>query len=134
MNPNAPWLGWLKAGGIFLVCLFASCLLPIVAVYGHAFLPRGFSNILFFFPQMAFPFDSVVVDSASGQQTVFSHRTSWILSVVQWGLLTVGFAWLARPLKIRYALLVAAVVIVTATFGTYYGVKMFGATVALDGP
>lgn len=116
------------------MCLFVSCLLPIVAVHGHAFLPWKLSDIFFFFPQMAFPYDSVVVDSASGLQRVCSDRTAWMLSVVQWGLLTITFAWLTRRLKIRYVLFLAALVIVTATFGTYYGVKMFGATVALDGP
>jgi 3,4-dihydroxy 2-butanone 4-phosphate synthase / GTP cyclohydrolase II len=37
------------------------------------------------------PYDSVLVDSPTGQQAVFSHRTALVLSVVQWGLLTVGF-------------------------------------------
>ncbi len=131
MSSPATLIGWMKAIGVFLACLLACCLLPIVAVYGHAFVPLP--DLLFFFPQLAFPYDNVVVNAASGQQTVFSHPAALTLSVLQWGLLAVGFGWLARRLRIRHMLLVAVLVIVAATLITHYGIKMFGATVTLDG-
>jgi hypothetical protein len=131
MNPQASWLSAVRAGGIFVACLLASYLLPFIAIYGHAFLPG--SDFLFFFPQMAFPYDSVVVKGAAGQQTVFSPAAATLLSVLQWGLLTLGFSWSARRLKTGYMFLLAVAVIAAATFCTCCGVEMFGATVALDG-
>jgi hypothetical protein len=131
MSFPATWISCIKAGGIFLACLLASWLLPIICVYGHSILPVP--DLLFFFPQLAFPYDNLVFDRASGLQPVFSRHAAATLSLIQWGLLAVGFSWLARHLKVYQILLAAVFVIVAATFLTYYGVKMFGATISLDG-
>jgi hypothetical protein len=127
-NPQATRLSWAKAGGIFLGCLLASYFLPVLA---HPFVP--FAGFFFFFPQVAFPYDSVVVRHAGFSRAVFSDNAAAWLSVLQWGLLTVGFSWLARRLRLRYMFLLAVVVIVGATFAVAYGVTLFGARVELDG-
>ena len=134
MKFKTPLFGFLLAGGIFLACLFASCLLPFVAVYGHDFLPWELPDIFFFFTQVAFPYDSVVVREDGVSRGVFSDKAAAWLSVLQWGLLAVGFSWFTRRLKPRYTFLLAVVVIVGATYGVAYGISLFGASVELDGP
>jgi hypothetical protein len=134
VNSAPSTFGWLKAGGIFLACLLAIFLLPIIAIYGHAFLPWELPDICFFFPQLAFPYDSVVIREPSGSKLIFSSTVAVVLSLFQWGLLTIGFSWFARRLKVGYMILIAAVVIACVTYGVAYGITLFGATVELDGP
>jgi hypothetical protein len=114
---------------MFLGCLLASYFLPFLA-----FLPFvPFGDFFFFFPQVAFPYDSVFVRDAGFSRAVFSDNAAAWLSVLQWGLLTVGFSWLARRLRLRYMFVLAVVVIVGAAFAVAFGVTLFGARVELDG-
>jgi len=130
MNPQVTWLNCVKAGGMFLGCLLASYFLPLLA-----FLPFvPFADFFFFFPQVAFPYDSMFVRNAGVSRAVFSDSTAAWLSVLQWGLLTVGFSWWARRLRLRYMFLLAVVVIVGTAFAVEYGITLFGARVELDGP
>jgi hypothetical protein len=56
------------------------------------------------------------------------------LSIAQWGVLVIVFAWLARCAKFRYLLPVAAGAIFIVVVLMQLVFALFGASVELDGP
>jgi hypothetical protein len=127
--------GWLKAGGIFIVCLFgARYLFPLIAVICNSFLPARLGNELFFFPQLAFPYEGLVFRDAFGSHRIVSNSIAGLLNILQWGLLAIGFSWATRYLKVRYTLLLAVAIIVIATYTIACIFPIFGAAIELDGP
>ena len=112
---------------MFVVCLLMMFLLPFIGFFLN-------SNLLFFAPQWLFPYDGFVVRAADGSHTVFSHHAALVLTLFQWGLASIGFAWFARRVPFRYAILAAVVVIVLIGIATNVAFGLFGVTVELDGP
>ena len=118
---------YLRAAVVFGACLLVVFLLPIVGLFLN-------SSFLFFGPQWLFPYDGFVVREPNLSRAVFGNHVALVLTFVQWGLASVGFAWFARRISIGYTILaaVAAIVIIGIAVNVVFG--LFGVTVELDGP
>ena len=93
-----------------------------------------FADFFFFFPQLAFPYYSIVTRNAYGSTGVFTDTSATLLSVLQWGLVTVLFSFSARRLKMGYMILSALAVLLVVTYIVIAGFGLFGMTTELDGP
>jgi len=122
---------YLLSGGMFAACLFTLFLLPIIAVYAP-FVP--FRDLLFFFPQMAFPFDALVTRDAQQSHTVFSSRAAILLGIIEWSTVTLIFAWMTRRVRPRYVIPLAAATILVVVILMRAALSCFGLNVELDGP
>jgi len=111
---------------VFGACLLFAFMLPFLG-----FALR--SNLLFFAPQYLFPYGGFVIPQPFGSKAVFSHSVAVLLSVMQWGVATVGFAWFARRVPARYAVFAAVVAIVLIAIAVNVAFGLFGITVELDG-
>jgi hypothetical protein len=123
-----------QAGLVFSACVFSIFLFPFAAIGWHSFLPNGLTNLLFFFPQVAFPYRGLVIKNASGSYAIFSPGVAATLNIAQWVLLAVVFAWLARRVKFRYLFPVASAAIFVVVILFQLVFTFFGASVELDGP
>jgi hypothetical protein len=123
-----------RAALVFSACVLSIFLFPFAAIGWQSFLPNGLTNLLFFFPQVAFPYRNLVTKSAYGSYTIFSPGVAATLSIAQWVLLAVFFACLARRVKFRYLFSVAfaAIFVVVILFQLLF--SLFGASIELDGP
>lgn len=127
MNTKSTIANCLRAGAVFGGCLLMALLLPLVGFALN-------SNILFFAPQYLFPYSGFVVHQAFGSRAVFSHCTAVVLVFVQWGLAAAGFAWFARRISTRGAVLGASGTILLIAIAVNLAFGLFGITVELDGP
>jgi hypothetical protein len=108
---------------VFAACLLVVFLLPYVGFFLN-------SSLLFFAPQMLFPYEGLVVR----KRAVFSHHVALWLAFLQWSLAAAGFAWLARRMSIGHVILAAIGMIVIIGIITNVVFALFGASVELDGP
>jgi hypothetical protein len=118
---------YLRAGVVFGACLLAVFLLPLIGVFLN-------SNLLFFAPQWLFPYDGFVTREPNRSRAVFGHHIALVLTFVQWGFVSIGFAWFARRVSFGYTILVAVVAIILIGIATNIAFGLFGVTVELDGP
>ena len=119
---------------MFAGCLLALFVLPFVAICAHAVLPTTIGNLLFFSPQLLFPYAGLVTPDASGSHAVFSQGAANALVILHWGMVAAAFAWAARRMPVRYSLIAAIATIVGVGIATHVIFGMFGVTVELDGP
>lgn len=121
----------MKSASLFAVCLFASFLLPFIALYGGKLVP--FRDQLFFFPQMAFPYEAVVSRDADASRRIFGEGAIW-LSVLQWSVVGIVFSYLTRRVPIFKTILlaVASIVVVTVVVGLL--ISWTGTEIEFDAP
>jgi hypothetical protein len=74
------------------------------------------------------------VQQTFGSKAVFSHGTAAVLVFVQWGLAAAGYAWFARRVSMRWAILAASGTILLIAIAGNVAFGLFGITVELDGP
>jgi hypothetical protein len=118
---------YLRAAVVFGACLLVVFLLPFIGFFLN-------SNLLFFAPQWLFPYDGFVVREPNLSRAVFGHHVALVLTFVQWGLASIGFAWFARRISFGYTILAAVVAIAVIGIATNVAFGLFGVTVELDGP
>src|SRR5260221_3781035 len=118
---------YLRAAVVFGACLLFVFLLPFIGFFLN-------SNLLFFAPQWLFPYDCFVVREPNLSRAVFGHHVALVLTFIQWGLASIGFARFARRVSFGYTILAAVVVIAIIGIATNVAFGLFGVTVELDGP
>lgn len=121
----------LKSASLFTVCLFASFLLPVIAIYGGNLVP--FRDQLFFFPQMAFPYDAVVSRDTYASRRIFGESAIW-LSVLQWGVVGIVFSYLTRRAPVIKTILLAVTSIIVVTVVVGLVINWTGAKIEYDAP
>jgi hypothetical protein len=110
---------------VLATCLLALRWLPHLVIRYHAVLPGKIEFIMFFLPQMAFPYDSLVGKAGT---------VSVLLSALQWGSVAIGLMWLTGPFKLRYVVLLTPLVIMAVAIGVFLMLALVGLEVQLDGP
>jgi len=125
---------FLRTATLFLCLLFASYLGPILSEKAYYTLHIGLPDLLFFLPQILFPYDLVVNRSEHASRLVFSDTAAIALEVAQWGIVTIMFSWFARNIRFRYLVPLALVVIVGVGYAVMFALGLFGMRVELDGP
>lgn len=119
---------WLRAA-IFVVCIVSMLLFPFLSLALTFILQAARWNpphwvtrlltILFYIPQMTFPYFHVYLDGphAHGDLPYFNNLGAFGLSMFQWSIVTIVFVWLAGRLRLSYFIPLALLVIIVLAFG-----------------
>ena len=91
-------------------------------------------DVLFFLPQLMFPFFGAVQRGPSGGTAAFSAAAQYGLTVILWGTVAVAFVYLARRYRLRRLMWLAPVAILAVTLVVNVVLVFAGAGVELDGP
>ncbi len=118
---------YLRNTVVFAACLAAVFVLPFI---GWALN----SELLFFAPQLLFPYNALVVFEAGHSRSVLGDAVARLLNVAQWVMVAAAFVWFGRRLSFGRAVLLSAATIIAVGFITRLGLRAFGIGVSLDGP
>lgn len=116
-------------------CLFATFSLPFIAVAAYRLLPLTLGDILFFSTQFIFPYDMLVRSKEYPFGEVFRRGTALTLTVLQWTIVSVMFAWFGRRIrKLHCRVALAAITVFAVTVAMHLAFAIIGIEVKLDGP
>jgi hypothetical protein len=106
------------------------------AGWGLAIAPgmRVPSNLLFFMPQLMFPFFGAVRTSPYGTTAAFSTAAQYALSAALWGGVAVAYARLGRSWPVHRLAWLSPIVIVFVTLTVNWALSLAGTGVQLDAP
>jgi hypothetical protein len=106
------------------------------AGWGLAIAPgmRVPSNLLFFMPQLMFPFFGAVRASPYGTTAAFSTAAQYALSAALWGGVAVAYARLGRSWPVHRLAWLSPIVIVFVTLTVNWALSLAGTGVQLDAP
>jgi len=124
---------YFRAAAVFVVCLPAVFLLPYIAFYACSFIPPRLRDLLFFSPQLLFPYGALV-RGPNGSHLVFNHGVANLLAFTHWGVIAAGFTLIARRLPIRYVVIAAIATIILVGVVTHLAFWLLGFTVQIEGP
>jgi hypothetical protein len=128
MNTDAsPKNHYRRAIVVFAGCLLMVFVLPVIGIFLN-------SSLLFFTPQLLFPYDALVVREAYDSRAVFGRQTGLLLNSLHWSLVAGCFVWLARRLSVGQAILSAVAMLVIVGVLTNIGFSLFGVSIDFDGP
>jgi hypothetical protein len=112
---------------IFAACLAAVFVLPFIALILN-------SDLLFFAPQLLFPYDALVVSEDGHSRSILSDAAARPLNVAQWVVPAAAFIYYGRRLSFGRAVLLSAATIVAVGLVTQFVLRAFSIGVSLDGP
>jgi hypothetical protein len=112
-------LHYIRAAIVFIACLPIVFVLPVIDSYIHPVLPTWWVNFLFFAPQLFFPYRAFVVSSPHGSDYMFSQPVAVLLAIVEWGLVTLLFSWLAKRVRFRYLIPLAVFTVLFVCVATF---------------
>jgi hypothetical protein len=107
---------------------------PFIAMVAHSILPRLVANYLFFLPQLAFPYDRLVVWDSHRSRGIIADDWDLVLNLAHWLALGAFFVWLTRRLRASRVVVLALALVLLSGFVVPGPFALFGITVALDGP
>lgn len=125
---------FLRTATLFLGLLFASYLGPLLSEIAYYKFHIALPDLLFFLPQILFPYDLVMLRSENESRRVFSDATALTLGIVQWIFVMAAFSWFARNVRFRYLVPLTLVVIVGVGYVVAFALGLFGMRVEFDGP
>ena len=125
---------WLRAFGVFAICVAATFVLPVIAIYGDSVLPEKVTDFLFFFPQFAFPYGGFVINETYRTRFLFLPALTSFMSIAQWILVAALFAWSLRRAKVRYLFPLAVGTIFLVAMVVKFCFSIAGIQIELDAP
>jgi hypothetical protein len=130
-DPTAPSRARTSARNAALLFAWAPIVLgsPLLAILAHSFLPTSVSNWLFFWPQMAYPYNTFTAPPPQAGPRLWPGF--WILF---WLVVAAGFVWRVGLLRPRTVFLLAGVVVLVGTILLQAYISSAGLYFELDGP
>ena len=119
----------LRTTGALLAWMGAVLAAPFLELATGRWLPTPIANFLFFWPQMAYPYNVFTAPPPNVGPRVWPGF--W---VAFWLLLGTMFVWRAKTLRLRNAVLLAGVLVIAGTIILQLGILAAGLYFELDGP
>ncbi len=127
---------WLFRGvGVMTAWLLATSAFPLMAGFTSGFFPISVSNLFFFLSQFIFPYEMLVVTGSIPLSKAFQPGTALALNILNWGSVSLLFAWyFQKTEKLNLLFLWAAITVFLVTIAIQIMFEILGLEISLEGP